>query len=162
MITAGIVAVFAIYLGYRFLALSGAMSSFENTLVEQCKRVDVAPGTEDVQYDADTSLVFISASERREAASSERARPASNGIYALDVSANQLDKIGAPFKVSPAELADFQPHGLSLWRDAERETASSSSTIQKRTARLSKFLRSVMADFSSMLRAFRFQRCPRQ
>lgn len=110
------------YYGYGVLMLSGATRSFENTLVDQCKRVDVAPGTEDIQYDPDTGLIFITADDRRaiphgEPIEADLALIERNGIYALDVSPASLENIANPVKVSPPGLQDFRPHGLSLWSD---------------------------------------------
>lgn len=115
----GVVLVIVGYYGYGVLKLSGVTRSYESTLVDQCRRIDIAPGTEDVQYDPDSGLVYISAFERRAAGEdgAEFRTAKSNGIYALDVSPAALDDIGAPIKVSPAEPSDFQPHGLFLWGD---------------------------------------------
>ena len=123
-ITLGVILIIVGYFGYGIVMLSGVTRSFENTLVDQCRRVEVAPGTEDVQYDPETGLVFITSDNRR-AVPGEHGGAVdpellkTNGIYALDVSAKRLDKIGKPYKVSPAKLKDFRPHGLSLWSDGK-------------------------------------------
>ena len=84
---------------------SGAFASLEAKRVETCSRVEVAPGTEDVQVDRQTGLVFVSASDRR---SPEQP---SGGIHVFD-----LATMGSAQLVSQDAPDDFRPHGISLWR----------------------------------------------
>lgn len=103
---AALAALFA-YLLSVLIPASGAFVDLKPRLVDQCDRVDVAPGTEDVTIDPDTNLAFISAADRRRADGS--AAP-TNGIYAMSVASPHVVR-----RVSP-DLADFRPHGISLWR----------------------------------------------
>lgn len=84
---------------------SGALTSLEPQRVETCTRVDVAPGTEDVQVDRETGLVFVSSTDRR-----SEEQPG-GGIYVFDI-----DAMGMPQLVSQDAPADFRPHGISLWQ----------------------------------------------
>lgn len=87
---------------------SGALSAYEQRLVEDCVRVDVHPGTEDATIDPDTNLVFVSASDRRAAIAGA---PVRGGIFTVDLGGGYRVA-----RVSPDAPADFQPHGISLWR----------------------------------------------
>jgi arylesterase/paraoxonase len=94
--------------GYVVTRASGALSHPEYTDNAACMPVEIAPGTEDVTYDAVSGLVFVSAAERRSGEMSPR-----NGIYVFDpedAESVRLVSIDAP--------ADFRPHGISLWRGA--------------------------------------------
>lgn len=95
------------YLLFVLIPVSGAFADLEPRLVDRCDRVDVAPGTEDVTIDPDTSLAFISAADRRLADGS--AGP-TNGVYAMNVASPHVVRLVSP------EIAGFRPHGLSLWR----------------------------------------------
>lgn len=66
-------------LAWVMVPVSGAFASLEETLVDQCTRVEVAPGTEDVTIDPETRIAFVSAAERR-----DPSLPA-GGIYALSL-----------------------------------------------------------------------------
>lgn len=91
---------------------SGAYADLDTKLVDQCRRVDVAPGTEDVTFAPDLKLAFISTADRRAWYNGNGAsdvNPA-NGIYALS-----LDGTDAVRRVSPP-MENFLPHGISLWR----------------------------------------------
>lgn len=94
---------------------SGASAELATKLVDQCRRVDIAPGTEDVTIDPDLQLAFISAADRRQwyNEGSGDVNP-KNGIYAM-----ALDGSGVR-KVSP-EIEGFLPHGISLWRGPDGE-----------------------------------------
>lgn len=74
-----------------------------------CSALDIAPGTEDVVFDAPSGLVFVSAQDRRVDAMSGE-----NGIYAFNL--NDPDSLRL---VSVDAPADFRPHGISLFRDDE-------------------------------------------
>jgi arylesterase/paraoxonase len=89
---------------------SGALTAPDPTDVANCTPLTIAPGTEDVVYDAATGLVFVSAMDRR----SETMAPG-NGIYAFDLAAPE-----ATLRlVSTDTPADFRPHGIGLYRDGE-------------------------------------------
>lgn len=110
------------YFGNQMVGASGVLLKLENQLVEECRRIDIAPGAEDVQIDPETNIAFITAMERRDwyndgvASSSE-----ANGVYALDLSSASLEDIPLPVKVSGDAPANFNPHGLYLWsNDTEK------------------------------------------
>lgn len=97
---------------YHFIPASGAFARLEPKLAPDCRRVEIAPGTEDVTIDPDLNLAFVSAADRRVWFNRDGAQPMNprNGVYALS-----LDGSDAVRRVSP-EMDDFHPHGLGLWR----------------------------------------------
>lgn len=90
----------------RFAAVtvpaSGMLADLEPRLTDQCDRLDIAPGTEDVTIDPVSGLAFVSTDDRR---TGNR-----GAIYAFDP-----DDPSSLREVSGAEPAEFHPHGLSLW-----------------------------------------------
>lgn len=102
---------------YHVVPAAGAFAELDTKLVDQCRRVDVAPGTEDVTIDPDLKLAFISAADRRAWFSRSDADGINplNGIYAM-----ALDGTDKVRKVSPP-MEDFLPHGISLWRGSDGE-----------------------------------------
>lgn len=111
----GLIALAVILAGrflYHVVPAAGAFADLETKLVDQCRRVEVAPGTEDVTIDPDLRLAFVSAADRRawfNQSESEGVNPL-NGIYVLS-----LDGSDTVRRVSPA-MENFLPHGISLWR----------------------------------------------
>ncbi|WP_411820414.1 SMP-30/gluconolactonase/LRE family protein [Hyphococcus formosus] len=111
----GILAFIGLAIGWSLLHIipaSGARAELKTKLVDQCRRVDVAPGTEDVTIDPELKLAFISAADRRawyNDGGSSAINP-KNGIYAMS-----LDGSDAIRRVSPA-MDNFLPHGISLYR----------------------------------------------
>ena len=97
---------------YHLVPASGAFAELDTKLVDQCRRVDVAPGTEDVTFDPDLKLVYVSAADRRAWFNDEGAEGVNpkNGIYAL-----AMDGSDSVRRVSPP-MENFLPHGISLWR----------------------------------------------
>lgn len=107
-----------VWAGFEVYRVSGIGAPLATKLAGSCVRVDVAPGTEDIQYDPDTRLAFISAENRR-VIDHDNPPPGvgtaeGNGIYALAVD-GPLDQLGEPYRVSPEGWRDFRPHGISLW-----------------------------------------------
>ncbi len=96
------------YLALLMIPVSGALQTLDQKLVEQCRRVDVFPGTEDVTIDPEFNIGIVSADDRRAAFAGN---PVPGGIYAFNVDQPELI-----VKISPEGLNDFHPHGLSLWR----------------------------------------------
>jgi arylesterase/paraoxonase len=94
---------------------SGANAELATKLVDQCTRVDVAPGTEDVTIDPDLQLAFISTADRRQwyNEGSGEVNP-QNGIYAMALDGSGVRKVSPP-------MENFLPHGISLWRGADSE-----------------------------------------
>lgn len=100
----------------HLIPAAGWFVSLEPKLVDQCRRIDVAPGTEDIAIDRDLNIAFISAADRR-GWYNETGEPFNpkNGIYALT-----LDGSDEVTRVSPA-MDNFLPHGISLWKGANGE-----------------------------------------
>ncbi|MEM8633627.1 MAG: SMP-30/gluconolactonase/LRE family protein [Pseudomonadota bacterium] len=98
-------------IGYRVLSrvipASGAFTDFERVAVDQCQRVDVAPGPEDIEIDHETGIAFISTAQRRNPERRER-----GGIYSLNLNTPEA----RPINLLGDVPADFSPHGLSLWK----------------------------------------------
>ncbi|UAB77663.1 SMP-30/gluconolactonase/LRE family protein [Erythrobacter sp. SCSIO 43205] len=113
-----LILVAGVWAGFEVYRVSGLGTQLDTKLAGECVRVDVAPGAEDIQYDPETGLAFISAENRRVI---DHNNPApgmgtaeGNGIYVLDVSV-PLDQLGQATRVSPEGWEDFRPHGLYLW-----------------------------------------------
>lgn len=105
---AGVIAWMALMLA----PLSGVFQELSPLLVDQCRRVDIAPGTEDVEIDEGSGQVFISTFDRRGwYLGNETTRPP-GAIYMLDLA----DRTLTPALVSENAPEDFSPHGISLWR----------------------------------------------
>lgn len=91
-------------------AAAGWTTSFEPTDNAACTALEIAPGTEDVTYDAVTGLVFVSTDDRRAPGMSP-----GNGVWAFDPEAPE-----ATLRLVTADApADFRPHGISLYRDED-------------------------------------------
>lgn len=93
---------------YNIIPASGALANLQPKLIDQCRSVEVFPGTEDVTIDEETGIAFISADDRR---ATIAGAPVQGGVYAL-----RLDGSDRVSKVSPDSFGEFHPHGLSLWR----------------------------------------------
>lgn len=96
---------------------SGMFADLEPKLIDQCTRVDIAPGAEDVTIDTKLNAAFVSAADRRDwfnevRAASDELPPAAptNGIYLMDLAPPHAVR-----RVSP-DMEDFLPHGIYLWR----------------------------------------------
>lgn len=98
----------------HMIPLTGYFASLEPKLVEQCRQVDIAPGTEDVTIDSELGLAFITAANRRTwyLGDNNNAAP-ENGVYTLS-----LDGSDTVRKVS-GDIEGFLPHGLYLWKDGD-------------------------------------------
>lgn len=109
---------------YNIIPASGVLARLDPKLVDQCRRVDVFPGTEDVTIDAESGIAFISADDRRATAAGT---PVQGGIYAL-----KLDGSDRVSKVSPDSFGEFHPHGVSLWRgeDGRKRLFAINHTIE--------------------------------
>jgi arylesterase/paraoxonase len=81
----------------------------EPTDTAACTRIEIAPGTEDVTYDAATGLVFVSTHDRRVDGMAQ-----GNGIWVFDP-----DDPDSLRLVSADAPADFRPHGISLYRSED-------------------------------------------
>ncbi|WP_425408700.1 strictosidine synthase family protein [Hyphococcus sp.] len=113
---AAIIAAAAAWSLLHAIPASGAGVELSNKLVNQCARVDVAPGAEDVTIDPDLGLAFISAADRRGwyAKDAEQSVNPRNGIYAMSMDGSDVRKVSPP-------MENFLPHGVSLWRGPNGE-----------------------------------------
>ena len=94
------------------IPLTGQLADLKPLLVNQCRAIDIAPGTEDITFAPELGVAFISAADRRawyNETNQTDTNPA-NGIYTLS-----LDGSDTVTKVSP-DMGDFLPHGIYLWR----------------------------------------------
>ncbi|UTW56300.1 hypothetical protein [Kordiimonas sp. SCSIO 12610] len=107
-IIGGLALMVIIYMGINVTRASGAFINPTPTDNQLCQAVDVFPGTEDVTIDQNTGMVFVSAANRRVP---NGGTPDQGGIYAFPI-----DDPSSVRKVSIDGPADFQPHGISLWR----------------------------------------------
>lgn len=91
---------------------TGALSDMTPVGLAGCTRIDIAPGTEDLQIDHTNGLVYISASERRTWYLGDKSAgpDARNGIYVFP-----LSDPSAVRKISTGP-ENFMAHGISLWR----------------------------------------------
>ena len=96
---------------WNLVPASGMLAKLEPRLIDQCRAVNVFPGTEDVTIDPELGIAFISADDRR---ATFAGAPVQGGIYAL-----KLDGSDRVSKVSPDSFGEFHPHGLSLWRSGD-------------------------------------------
>ncbi len=97
---------------------SGALDTIEisaknETINESCTPLTIAPGSEDIDVDTDSGMVYVSAYNRRLEKTAENSKA---GIYAFHIDSPQnvrLVSIDAP--------KDFQPHGISFWSDDQHK-----------------------------------------
>ncbi len=104
---------------WMIITVAGIFSPIEPLLVEQCTRMNIAPGTEDIVIDHKSGIVFVGAGDRRNWYADESSQNPSqerNGIYAFD------PKIPGSLKlVSPPNMKNFLPHGIDLWHGENGE-----------------------------------------
>ncbi len=115
IVIAGVVLTAAAWSAAHVLPAMGVFNDLEPLLVGECRRVDVAPGTEDVEIDEDARQVFVSTFERRGWFAGTTANRPRGAIYMLDLT----DRTLTPQLVSENAPADFSPHGISLWQGAD-------------------------------------------
>jgi arylesterase/paraoxonase len=77
-----------------------------------CLAIASPPGPEDLALDRETGLVFVAAYDRRKGPG----RGAPGGLHVLDLGADQPRMRN----VTPDGLGLFRPHGIGLWREADR------------------------------------------
>jgi len=96
----------------HIIPAAGTFATLEPTLVDRCRRVEIAPGTEDVTIAPEFNAAFISAADRRGWYNETGAAGVNpdNGIYLMS-----LDGSNAVRRVSPP-MDNFLPHGINLWR----------------------------------------------
>jgi len=91
---------------------SGQFTDFETVLADQCDKIEIAPGPEDIQIDHQTGLAYIAATDRRDLDNGRRV-----GVYVLNL--NTPDK---PARQLEGEFPKgFAPHGIHLWRGKNGE-----------------------------------------
>ncbi len=94
------------------LPIAGVFDTLEPKLAKSCRALDVSPGTEDVAIDHKTNLVFVSTTNRRPSHDK-----VSDGIFVFD-----LDNPDLVTRASPIGMANFHPHGISIWHGPGAET----------------------------------------
>lgn len=99
------------WVAWNVIPASGVIAGLKPKLIEECRAVTIAPGTEDVTIDAETGIAFVSADDRRATAAGA---PVQGGVYAL-----RLDGTDRVSKASSESFGDFHPHGISLWRGSD-------------------------------------------
>ena len=99
------------WLLWNIIPASGIFAGLKPKLIDQCRKVDVFPGTEDVTIDPELNVAFISADDRRATFAGE---PVQGGVFVL-----KLDGSDRVMKASPDSFGEFHPHGISLWRGAD-------------------------------------------
>jgi len=90
-------------MAFILVPASGALADLEETGLQGCEAVTIAPGTEDVTIHPGTGFAYVSAAQRRGGDES------GNGIWTFDPGARDRQ----PEKVDDGP-ADFAPHGISL------------------------------------------------
>ncbi len=101
----------------HIIPASGMLVDLEPVLVGECRRVEVAPGTEDVTIDPELGLAFISAADRRgwyNESGGAGVNP-KNGIYTMSMDGSDTITLVSP------PMEGFLPHGISLWRGEDGE-----------------------------------------
>jgi arylesterase/paraoxonase len=96
------------WLVWNIIPASGMFAGLEPKLIDQCRKVDVFPGTEDVTIDPELNVAFVSADDRR---ATFAGKPVQGGVFVL-----KLDGSDRVMKASPDSFGEFHPHGISLWR----------------------------------------------
>jgi arylesterase/paraoxonase len=110
-LTAGTIIVAAVVgIGARTLDAYGVFTSVPSKPLAQCTAITGIQGPEDIAIDYPSKLAFVSAFDRRAGAAKKWS--AADGLYLLPLSgpAHPTKLAGTP--------ADFHPHGISLYRDA--------------------------------------------
>lgn len=108
-IVIGLIVVAAL-LVLRSLIIGGAFTSLDETLTSQCERIPTKPGAEDITIDHAKGLAFVSAEDRRARYAGKT--PQRGGLFVFNVS----DPAGTIREVALDGPADFQPHGIGLYK----------------------------------------------
>ncbi len=111
----GAVLAVAAWMAFHILPAMGVFNDLDPLLVGECRRVDVAPGTEDVEIDETAGQVFVSTFERRGWYAGDNGERPRGDIYLIDLA----DRTLTPQLISQDGPSDFSPHGISLWRGAD-------------------------------------------
>ena len=98
---------------------SGALNNYAPLLVDQCNRLDIAPGTEDIAIDHKRNVAFVGTADRRHwynHADTDKATE-EDGIYLVDLANPSRAR-----KISPATMSNgFFPHGIDYWESDDGE-----------------------------------------
>jgi len=117
---------------YVLLPNSGLFKDFESIAIEQCDRIEAAPGPEDIQIDSVSGLAYIAATDRR-----DKGDHPDSGIYVLDLNQpnSQVKKLEGDFPEG------FSPHGISLWRgeNGERRLFAVNHPLGKHSVEIFRF-----------------------
>lgn len=96
-----------------YLRMSGILDSIQAPETTKTKKINVAQGTEDLEIDRETGMVFIGADNRLKRISMPLGK---DGIYAF-----HIDSPTKVHLVSNNKLQDFHPHGISLWSGKQQK-----------------------------------------
>ena len=98
------------------LQAAGHFKTIEPHFDGSCRPVGGMPGPEDITVHPDTGIAFISSTDRR----AQRAgQPVRGAIYALELESAEPQ----PQQLTGELDIEFQPHGLSLFRDPDGHEA---------------------------------------
>ncbi len=90
------------------LVRAGQFRSIEPLIPGECTVIEGVVGAEDLTVDHARGLAWISADDRR---ATMAGAPARGQLLTMDLTATEPRLV----ELTPAEPADFHPHGLSLW-----------------------------------------------
>jgi arylesterase/paraoxonase len=99
-------------LGLQVLYATGHFKSLEPHFAGACTPIGGLVGAEDVTVNPETGVAYISATDRRAV---RAGRPGRGAIYAYDLKSPSP----RPRNLTPTADADFQPHGISLYRGGD-------------------------------------------
>ncbi|GGD05436.1 hypothetical protein GTQ45_13455 [Pyruvatibacter mobilis] len=116
LIVAGLVVVIASVFYVRTMTWMGEFTSINRYFTgESCTRVQGVPGPEDIAIDRERGIAYISAYDRRLAASDDPGAGAvRGGIYIMDLNAPAEGLFMRP--ITPILPDRFRPHGISLFK----------------------------------------------
>jgi arylesterase/paraoxonase len=110
IVLSAVLLVGAVALILRTLDAMGVFTETARVACDDARNIPGVTGPEDMQYDAASNAVFISATDRR----AWPARPSTqDGLYIY-----RPDQSGPPAKLKGTP-ADFHPHGISLYRSPD-------------------------------------------
>jgi len=108
------VSILLLYVVFGILVPAGMFKTINPHFEGSIQNVDIPiAGPEDITIDQQTGLAFISVDDRRV----NIQNPAS--IEGAILIMNLSDSIPALKNITPSELTDFHPHGISLWTEPD-------------------------------------------
>ncbi len=110
---------------YRYIKMSGVLSTPEDMLADRCDKIPVAIdaqaslGTEDIVVDRETGLVMISAMNRFDRFA--RNQNPVDGIYGFVIDQEGNSQAKELRLLSLDAPAEFHPHGIDFWQDINKD-----------------------------------------